>query len=329
MASLLHNKLIDRKTWFTNIIGFKEKNWNFNLNNLPLNIIQNTGKFNLIKLHNLKTNTKLNDNNSNILLTIFTRSNWNNEEYFDTSSLQFNTTEKSIFQVASNFNCLEVGSCTRNPFDYNYLSFLMEDATQGPSACGGAVFGSIKILSEHYKNKISLLDETNLQDKNGKLYENKITQNEVNDLNIDTIKIGLLQNTKAIIDRNKTLENKIIYNSNGIKIDQLFTSTCICRIQTKKSIALQTKLLTVSYESIYLIAIKKQLLKIVLTFVGGGVFNNDINTIIKIICNTHNKYSKFLNPNCKVILPIYIPKQNNNLIKQFNKYMKINHIHLN
>lgn len=327
------NQFIERDKWFENLFYFKEKTWNFNIDNMPEFVKENMGNFKLLSLEELENDILENFSNNHksndkIKITLISRKNFDNEELFDTSSLQ-SKSNNTIFQVASNFNCLEVSSTTDNPFDGKYLSFLMSDTTQGPSATGGAIFGEINILSKHYKKNISLLEDVNINDVNGKLEEKKLNIDDLKKLKkiYKKIKIGFLYNTKACIDRNKNFGNKIIFNNNGPLISQLFTSTCIIRNKSKKSIKFQKLFLKVAYESIYLIAIKYKL-NIVLTFVGGGVFNNDINTIIKIICDTHKKYSKYLDYNTTVKLPIYLPIKNNYIIEQFKKYIDINYIEI-
>lgn len=320
---------INRNNWFYELIGFKEKVWDFSLESIPDKIKNKMGNFKLLSLSELEQEIDLSKYETNdIQLNVITRNEFYKEEKFDTSSIQCKSKNNSIYQVASNFNCLEVSSEFDNPFDGNYLSFLMSDETQGPSAAGGCVFGSILILSKHNQNRISLLKDIGLNDKNGKLNEKKMSKKDIDELdkNYKKIKIGYLENTTAVIDRNQTLNNKIKVDLEGPKINQVYTSTCIVRQQSKKSLLIQQYFLRVSYESIYLLAIKNQSPELVLTFIGGGVFNNDINTIIRIICKTHIKYSKYLKKDCVVKLPVYMPRYDDNLVNEFKKYMNVNHI---
>lgn len=327
-------RVIERKNWFRHFTGYNEPEWDFNIETIKDKLQCRLGEFETISLNTLKNQIELTETEPQpfIPLHIYTRATWDNEEYFDTSSLQFNSkTNESIFLVASNFNCLEVSSTTDNPFDGKYLTFLMSDTTQGPSASSGAGLGAINLIAHHYKEPISLLEDVDLTDINGKLEEKQVSKQQVDKLEktYSNIKVGHLKNTPAIFDRNRTFGTKVLIHKRPPLIHQVFTSTCIVRKQTKKGIRLQEKLLKVSYETIYLLAIKYNLKRIVLTFVGGGVFRNDMNTIIRIICQTHLKYYPYLSKDCSVILPCYIPSSLNN-IKQYKKYLRdklIKHTH--
>ena len=48
-----------------------------------------------------------------------------------------------MFQVASNFNCLEVPGVSTDPERGDFVTNLMVDATQGPAASGGAAAAAI------------------------------------------------------------------------------------------------------------------------------------------------------------------------------------------
>lgn len=318
-------QIISRKNWFEHLVGFSEPDWNFELDTLPPHITNHMGSFTLISLHDLKKQTRMNPMNTKQILPLYviTRSDWTLEHKFDTSSLQYDAEPDTVFQVASNFNCLEVSSTTDNPLNGKYLSFLMEDTTQGPSASGGAVCGAFQILNKHFESPISLLEDVCITDKNGKLMEEKVSQEQVDKLSTQQqhIKVGILRNTHPVINRNATLGDTIIYTPQDTHIHQVFTSTCIVRRQSKKSLELQEILLRVAYEAVYLLAIQEHSHNIVLTMVGGGVFRNDRNTIIRIISETHKKYSCQLHPHCRVEIPIYVPQKTNRIINQFKTHL--------
>ena len=53
------------------------------------------------------------------------------------------TRDRAMFQVASNFNCLEVPGVSTDPERGDFVTNLMVDATQGPAASGGAAAAAI------------------------------------------------------------------------------------------------------------------------------------------------------------------------------------------
>lgn len=328
---MAHTININRREWFTHLVGKPEPEWTYELEEVPPPILDKMGNFTISSLRELEASVHLpkSTKTTHITpLTIRTRGKYTHEELFDTSALQSTAPPNAIFQVASNFNCLEVSSCTDNPFDGTYLTFLMEDKTQGPSAMGGTACGSMAILHHHHRHPISLLDHVTISDKNGKLYETKISNKQVEQLKREyqEIQVGILENTCACMDRNKTLGKTVTYNPHGPRIHQVLTSTCIVRKSSKKAIELQELLLSVSYRCIYLLAIQKRSPLVVLTFVGGGVFRNDMNTIINVIYRTHCQYSPYLPKGCKVVLPVYVPRKKGDarIVSQFQKVQKEN-----
>lgn len=319
-------KRIPRTQWFPTLIGFQETEWDFGLDSLPAHVMDGMGDFTTVSLMDLEATVELIPHHETMPpIHLFTRSSLTHEEEFDTSSLQCKAPPNSIFQVASNFNCLEVSSTTDNPLDGTYLSFLMEDKTQGPSAMGGTGYGSIRILHEHHKQTISLLEDVDVSDRNGKLYESRLRLSDLKGVeqNYKRIKVGVLRNTRSIIDRNQTFGDSVLYYPKGSRIHQVLTSTCIVRTPSKKALEFQKWFLRVAYEAIYLLAIEHQSPWLVLTFVGGGVFKNDINTIIQVIGETHQKYSKYLSETCRVMLPVYMPRRNMKIVEQFEKFVPV------
>lgn len=178
---------------------------------------------------------------------------------------------------------------------------------------------------EHHKQTISLLEDVDVSDRNGKLYESRLRLSDLKGVeqNYKRIKVGVLRNTRSIIDRNQTFGDSVLYYPKGSRIHQVLTSTCIVRTPSKKALEFQKWFLRVAYEAIYLLAIEHQSPWLVLTFVGGGVFKNDINTIIQVIGETHQKYSKYLSETCRVMLPVYMPRRNMKIVEQFEKFVPV------
>ncbi len=308
---------ISKYNWFEKIIGFNEADFNYTLEELPSSVISRTGKFSQLSIKELIIlKEKLNKikNNKHLKLFVNYRNDNNNVDKFDTSALQYYSENNTLFQVASNFNCLEVPSASYNPFNGYFITKQMTDRTQGPSASGGASFGSILRLIKHKEKNIDLLENTNLITNNGKL---KYSDNsDFKEFDSDLIKVGFHQNVMACFLRS----DEFRYKENGAIINQVFTSTCIC--SDNKPNNLSKLLLEKAYEGTYLCGIIHDVPKIVLTLIGGGVFNNYIPLIIEIIARVHEKYSPYLVKNCEVVLPIYEPKPYS-ILSEFKKYKDV------
>jgi hypothetical protein len=231
-----------------------------------------------------------------------TSKNKDNEHLFDTSALEFYSQDRTLFQVASNFNCQELGSPQRTVFSGNYLTRLMTDFTQGPSAAAGAMFGSFLRVAEHRNEEINLLDEVHLTHYNGKLYNNDKITKFVPDL----IKIGLHTDVMANFCRT---DYHFEYKPTAPIIDQVYTSTCIFENKLDKYHDLAETLLEKAYEGTYFAGIIRESPKIVLTLIGGGTFYNPMNIIVDKILRVHSLYSGFLPEDCEVVLPIYEPNR--------------------
>ncbi len=300
--------------WFKDVTGFYESEWDFCEESLPKHIQKNMGKFDEISIMELKKLTqeyKIND----IIpkLNVHIRNDYDHEECFDTSALQFNGPDNAMYQVASNFNCIEVASEYVNPFSGKYLTRLMSDSTQGPSASGGAGYGAILRLLMHKKIPINLLSDTQLKPINGKLRYFDLKDH----INNDLIKIGLHTGVRATYLRTS---NNFEYNPKGPIIDQVFTSTCIC--SNNKPNKLSEILLQSAYDGTYLAAVYRQTPKLVLTLIGGNMFMNSLQQIATAIANSHKKYAKYLNPKCEVVIPLY--SKSEFFLESLNKEIDIN-----
>jgi hypothetical protein len=303
--------------WFEDVLGFEEKDFNYSLEEIPSNIREKMGNFEQQSILELKKTfeRKKKKNNSHIKLVVRYRNSYSHEISFDTSAIQFYSKENAVFQVASNFNCLEIPRAEYNPFNGYFLTKQMTDNTQGPSASGGTAFGSILRLIKHKEKRINLLEDTPLIANNGKL---KYSENKnFKKFNPDLIKIGLQKNVEANFLR---LPQIFKYNQNGVKINQVFTSTCICNDSTPND--LSRILLEKAYEGTYLCAIITQAPTLILTLIGGGVFNNSLSLIIEIIMKTHEAYEEYLPKDCEVILPVFEAKPNY-ILSEFKKYENV------
>lgn len=332
------NVELEKSTWFPTVFEIDELSWKWDIESLSFDAIMNMGHFEIVEFNTLLNKFKEMkfDDTQAKTIHIITRSDWTHEEHFDTSSLQANGPSKALYQVASNFNCLEVASERHNPFTGTFISHLMFAKTQGPSAACGCAYGTATILATHRKEPNDLFK--NLPPKvydivnctNGKLIAHKQNQmlGKVLKSNMKHISIGLLRGTRACFDRNGN-SPMFKYSTQGPIIDQLFTSTCILTPNNARHyIDLQRVLLQVAYDSVYLAAIVNKNSRIVLTLIGGGVFNNMKSLIYNAIITAHMKYSAFLPKECNVYLPIYEPIRDHSILTHFDKISSIvNHVH--
>lgn len=316
-------------TWFSEYCGFESNKWNYKFNYLPESVQKDAGNFNTHSIYDLKSILNIDENidkniikNTNKKIKILIRKNNTNEELFDTSSIQQSNGNNILVQVASNFNCLELSSQHTNPFKSQFVDNMMYDKTQGPSAAGGAIAGTLQRLSINKIKPINLLENTELKNEvvNGKLFYNK---NKLYNFDRLNVKIGLQSNVKANFLR---IHNTYKYNNNGPIIDQIYTSTCIILNNDNTSNLLSIKLLESAYDGTYLTAIIKKSKKIILTLIGGESFRNNKYDIFKAIIKSHILYSKYLPYNCDIILPIY--KYDNDVINFFKSYSFIEFINL-
>ena len=289
--------------WFEHLIGYPESEFNYTLAEVPLKHHQAMGQFSQLSINELKALTadRVANNPEGVKLLVDYRTSYGHMHAFDTSALQFTAPENALFQVASNFNCLEVPKMNYDPFNGYFLTGQMTDSTQGPSASGGAAFGSILRLLEHRIKPINLLaDVPDISARNGKVpYD---WNSGVNIADTGVIKVGLHRNVRAAFLR---MSNNFAYNPNGPRINQVFTSTCIC--ENTRPNALSRSLLEAAYEGTYLSAVVTQAPMVVLTMIGGGVFNNNHELILEAMMKAHVKYSRYLAKDCVVKLPIFMP----------------------
>lgn len=295
--------------WFEDVMGIPESQWDFT--HIPQGVRDDMGCF---ETHTVK---HLEDNALCMLrppitrpLIVTVRTAMIREEEFDTSALQVNGPERAMYQVASNFNCLEVGSERTNPFSGYFLTQLMSDSTQGPSAAAGAGAGAILRLVTHHKNPINMLDQIpECKPCNGKLHLSTLALCEESCVlpNYKLIKVGLHTNVRATYDRQR---GRFTHHPEGPRIDQVYVSTCICGGSTRtpdgNGKEIQEAFLRAAYYGTYAAAVMRKSTKLVLTAIGGGCFRNDPSIIMRVMAEAHTLYSPYLPPSTEVHFPIYV-----------------------
>jgi len=291
--------------WFDNLVGCSAREWTARgcpLDSLPAKFYETCGEFSTPSLQSLWDGVRSREKNGKLpKLQVRTRTEWNaSVPLFDTSAMQARAGRKHMFQVASNYNCLEVASEYTDPFDPSFITNLVRDTTQGPSASGGAVTGAILRIGLHRKCPIDLLQDTDLKQKNGKCRcDSSIKTFKAMDL----MRVGMHTGVMPIFDRSG--EELVPARPDAHPIDQVFTSTCIQT--TSASTAMAQACLDAAYEGTYLCAALQRTETLVLTAIGGGHFRNNPRQIAAAIARAHNLVGPYLSSNCQVVLPLYEP----------------------
>ena len=307
-------------SWFSEYCGFESKDWDFTFDSLPKHVKSDAGQFQTYSINDLfmyvgiEPDISIGKKPNPKKLTILVRDSFIESHLFDTSSIHKTNGSNILIQVASNFNCLEVPSHDTNPFRGSFVDNIMYDSTQGPAAAGGAIAGTLLRLSLHKIKPINLLENTSLEPTNGKLYYRR---NKQYNFDKKDVKIGLQMDVKAnFLRMNNTYEYD---NKSNVRIDQIYTSTCIAN---NENCELSLKLLESAYLGTYLSGILRKSKKIILTLIGGGCFQNNMELILDVLIKTHDAYSEYLEDDCEIILPIYMP--NKDLILKIIRYYKNN-----
>jgi hypothetical protein len=209
----------------------------------------------------------------------------------DIGSLQAHAGERTLFQVASQFNCLEAPGPHLTPVA-RYLS----DPTQGPRASISAFPGT---LLRHYAapasdgtrfaqaddgRQIELLGEvchpTIARVRNGYLLEDEITDPpaflDTLERRFDRIRVGVHDDVQVVLGHDWA---GAVERDPPPRIAQVFTSTLAAGGYGALSTPLVDvcrRLLEAAYLGTLLSALALDRSRVVLTLIGGGVFGNPI-----------------------------------------------------
>lgn len=303
-------KVIRAREWFEDLVGFPEKEWTFDLESVRPVLEPHWGHFETVSVDSLtgrvEKEVKTRSDDIPPLRVLTRRDTSRHVRHFDVSAVQHWGAPKSMIQVASNFNCLEVPSEHTDPFHGEFLTNLMTDTTQGPSASAGAGPGAIFRLGRHRQEPIDLLEATEeLKPKNGKLILSSEKKQSKGKRNIDSgkVKVGLHTNVRAMYDRSGD-PNHVIKNVNAPLVDQVYASTCVQRSPHERSKEAGA-LLKAAYDGTYACCALRQSPTLVLTCIGGQSFQNNPCQIARAIVDSHSYFGKYLRRDCKVVLPIY------------------------
>jgi hypothetical protein len=214
----------------------------------------------------------------------------------------------ACFQVASQFNCLEMMNEYVTKFDG--VGIYERDHTQGPAcsiSCGPAT------IARNYFYDINLLDEfpKNLwKMKNGYCFPYKNKKHLLNELDLcNLINIGIQENTQVT-----TTENQFV---NQIFCSALPMGYLSYDYGNDKDIEDFAKaLLEVQYDLTLKYAMMTKKKKVYLTLLGGGVFGNDIEWIVEAI---KKAIDNVLGKELEIIIVCYdnIPKLLIDLVEEY------------
>ena len=212
------------------------------------------------------------------------------------------TFQNALFQVASNFNALEL----MGPYDkraMTQLSAYILDQTQGPYASISAAPGLIarhyyafekqgmspETWSQQYDGpQLEMLRETPLRVRNGyvMLEEESLEQPALP----EDMAVLVHRNIEVTFGQSRDHEHRRLANKTQL-IDQVFTATLdlgsrqrhFLESAPKEVTSLGKALLRAAYEATLLAAIQGGNRKVVLTLIGGGVFCNPSSWIVEAI----------------------------------------------
>lgn len=208
----------------------------------------------------------------------------------DIGMLQATAGPGSLFQVASQFNCLE------SPGAYLVkVSEYLDDPTQGPRASISAFPGT---FLRHYavpakdghrftqteKHQVNLLSDA-FDKKSAEVQSGYLTTSQIADLaglvssltkNFEKIKVGLHDHVQVVYGYNWGGPSP-----EGQEISQVFTSTLALggyssAPQTEALTEVSRHLLRAAYLGTLLSALSLRKQLVVLTLIGGGVFGNPL-----------------------------------------------------
>ena len=210
----------------------------------------------------------------------------------------------AVFQVASNFNALEFVSSDGN--ELHNVSSYIHDKTQGPgasiSAAPGTLFRDYYVFYEKKTrpqvwwqtadDQIEFLSKTNIPVQNGYVYTKDLNLQELEtlaeQLDVNSIKIGFQGATQVTYGFSSGSQHEDLRKANPPHlINQVFTAAMdLGQGSNKKNeftSSIAKKLLQAAYEGTLRTAMFKQKKKVILTLIGGGVFQNDLTWISDVL----------------------------------------------
>jgi O-acetyl-ADP-ribose deacetylase (regulator of RNase III) len=254
----------------------------------------------------------------------------------EVSCIQASTTteERAMFQVASNFNCCEMGNA-RVPADYGeFVTNLMYDSTQGPAAASGVAVAAITRTHAAFYNtatdsktwgvtnarQIELLGDDELRPHfpvyNGKaFYEVQDTPDWLSlpdskrQALVAKVKVGLHSACFADFARAGNRSNcRLVLHKP--QIDQVcvaamnVTAPGARALQAAEADSKMHFLLSAAYKGTYAAAALRKCQTLYLTCVGGGVFYNPLEDVASAMAMAHAEWADKSHLQ-RVVLPLF------------------------
>lgn len=238
----------------------------------------------------------------------------------DIGALQATADGRPLFQVASQFNCLESPGPSVVP-----VSRYFSDPTQGPRAAISAFPGTLlrhyRVLGDHGRRfvqetdgpQIDLLAEVFAPDRspvrNGYLLADDVSREVATALEerFDRIRIGVQDEASVLLGYNW---DGAVQDAEQRRIAQTFTSTAAGGMYGGRDGAafelVCRQLLRAAYLGTLLAAISLNRSPIVLTLIGGGVFGNPHNLIWEAIISAFDE----LKPHATETLDVIVNGRN-------------------
>jgi hypothetical protein len=259
-------------------------------------------------------------------------------QFVDVNALHCNATPGTMFQVASNFNCMEIGRDDTDPRHGAFVTHLMSDYTQGPgAACACAVSALVRThacfveddastgitvaTGQHFAGpQIELLGDARLAPyfpvDNGKLFAcepRALSKTAKGDLDhgvpIGAVRVGLHVQAQAMFRRCPPHKCEIAFAGAPV-VDQVYVAAMnmgarSVRFLTKAAVNQRMRfLLRAAYRGTYAAGVVRKTKILVLTLVGGGVFRNPLGAIGDAIGEAHARWAdagRFE----RIVLPIF------------------------
>lgn len=222
----------------------------------------------------------------------------------DIGAMQANPVwRNAVFQVASNFSALEPTSPKHLP-EYGISSYVT-DKTQGPfasiSAAPGLIYRMYCMFFDRSKptavhewrqtaeHQINLLEKTTTPVQNGYIVftDNYLKNNKI-DEEYSNIQIGYHTNLQVTFGGVHGSLQEVVTDPQQI-IHQVFTaavdfgSTNFKYRKNSEALHIAQKILDAAYEGTLRAAAADNKKKVVLTLIGGGVFDNSLSSIVNAI----------------------------------------------
>ncbi len=328
----------NRFTWFKDWVGVSEQEFLANreqfirTNETGLSIVNpknsniwDAGCFSVHSISSLLSQVTTSKKTKYPKFEIIVRTTDEAKPHVDVAYLQSCAQPKSMFQVASNFNCAEVPSNWTDMAGGRFVSNNALDHTQGPAASASAGISLLTRIHAPFFNEntepstwgqcfdrqVELLGDEMIRDhfpvENGKLIfkGSEPRHFDPSDDFFRAVRIGVHVSAPVYFGRREQSKMEI---SNPVPIiDQVFVAALNKKAPLPYPEHLESKsrfLLRAAYEGTYLAAIMQKSENLVLTLIGGGVFGNPLAYIAASIAQAHHRWANMSQLQC-VQLPLY------------------------